>query len=58
MPATQPGARYARTCGGLIRTCTGSALPWAVPRVRFPLPISVKGGVVEEPECPVEGKVS
>jgi hypothetical protein len=30
-----------------------------VPRVRFLLPISVKGGaVVEEPERPVEGKVS
>jgi len=30
----------------------------AVPKVRFLLPISVKGGaVVEEPEAPVKGEV-
>jgi hypothetical protein len=58
MSATQPRGRF-----DLILWRAHSHLFWtgagrAVPRVRFLLPISVKGGaLVEEPEAPVVGKV-
>ncbi len=59
MPAHPAGRSVRPQCGEQVRTCTGPGPAMLSRAYRFLLPISVKGGrVVEEPEQPVEGKVS